>query len=75
MPRYRIARKLLPHTFEPGIYWVKEVRPDRNTKWKRLTKKQPGAWFEAWADDHGNPVEMVGEFHFRGPIPDQHNRP
>lgn len=75
MPKFRIARKPLHQTIEPGIYWVKHIRSDRNTKWMRLTKKKAGAWFDAWADEHGNPFEMVGEFHFRGPIPDQHKLP
>lgn len=69
MAKLKINRTLIQPTMIAGTYWVKELLPDRNTKFFRLTRLEDGPWYTGWRDDRLNPVELRGEYKFMGPIP------
>ena len=71
MAKFKINRQAI-HVQPPiatGRYWVKQLLPDRNTKYVRLTKTEDGPWHTGWMNDAWEPVELRGEYRFMGPIP------
>lgn len=69
MSKLKINRSLIQPPMIAGTYWVKELLPDRNTKFFRLTRLEDGPWYTGWRDEYWNPVELRGDYKFMGPIP------